>query len=344
MAWQQGDQWGQSDNPLQDIFKKFERMFSGGGGGRGPIKGLKTIIALGAILLFFVAAFYTVAPDEQGVVKRFGKVVRVTNPGPHFRLPIFETVLKPQVTKVHPVAIGFRRDPSGRAQVLPREALMLTGDENIWQVETVVQYRIQDAEAYLFNVAGVEATIKKSSEAAIREVLGRTLVDDALTTGKQQIQTETQTIAQAILDSYGAGVEITTVQLKDVSPPKEVVAAFKDVASAKEDRERLIRQAQSYENDIIPKAKGQAAQIVNEAEAFSQARVARAKGEGNRFVKQLKEYRRGKDVIRKRIYIETMEEILPRMDKVIIEGNIAGGILPYLPLTPGSRAKGNVEQ
>lgn len=344
MAWQQGDQWGQSDNPLQDIFKKFERQFGGGGGSGGPVKGLKTIIALGAIVLFFVSAFYTVAPDEQGVVKRFGEVVRITNPGPHFRVPIIETVFKPQVTKIHPVAIGFRRDPSGRAQVLPREALMLTGDENILQVETVVQYRIQDAEAYLFNVAGVEATIKKSSEAAVREVLGKTQVDDALTTGKQQIQTETQKIAQEILDSYGAGVEITTVQLKDVSPPKEVVAAFKDVASAKEDRERLIRQAQSYENDIIPRAKGQAAQTVNEAEAFAQARVQRAKGEGDRFLKQLTEYRRGKDVIRKRIYIETMEHILPGMDKVIIEGKVADGILPYLPLSPGSRAKGNVGQ
>ncbi|HIB54408.1 MAG TPA: FtsH protease activity modulator HflK [Nitrospirales bacterium] len=327
---------------MQDIFKKFERKFGGGGG--GPIKGLKTIIALGAIVLFFVSAFYTVAPDEQGVVKRFGEVVRVTNPGPHFRVPILETVYKPQVTKVHPVAIGFRRDPSGRAQVLPREALMLTGDENILQVETVVQYRIQDAKAYLFNVASIEATIKKSSEAAIREVLGKTNVDDALTTGKQQIQAETQANAQAILDSYDAGVEITTVQLKDVSPPKEVVAAFKDVASAKEDRERLIRQAQSYENDIIPRAKGQAAQTVNEAEAFAQARVARAEGEADRFLKQLKEYRRGKNVIRKRIYIETMEEILPKMDKVIIEGSIAGGILPYLPLSPASRVKGNVEK
>lgn len=342
MAWQQGDQWGQSNNPLQDIFKKFERMFSGGGG--GPIKGLKTIIALGAIIFFFITAFYTVAPDEQGVVKRFGEVVRITGPGPHFRLPIIETVLKPQVTKIHTVGIGFRRDPSGRAQVLPREALMLTGDENILQVEMVVQYRIQDAEDYLFNIAGIDATIKKSSEAAIREVIGRTLVDDALTTGKQQIQDETQTIAQQILDSYGAGVEITTVQLKDVSPPKEVVAAFKDVASAKEDRERLIRQAQSYENDIIPKAKGQAAQIVNEAEAFAQARVQRAEGDADRFLKQLKEYRRGKDVIRTRIYIETMEAILPRMEKVIIDGKIAGGILPYLPLGPGSRAKGNVGQ
>ncbi len=344
MAGQQGDQWGQSDNPLQDIFKKFERQFRGGGSSGGPSKGIKTIIGLGAIVLFFVTAFYTVAPDEQGVIKRFGEVVRVTQPGPHFRVPILETVFKPKATKVHPVAIGFRRDPSGRAQVLPREALMLTGDENILQVETVVQYRIQDATAYLFNVAGVEATIKKSSEAAIREVLGNTLVDDALTTGKQKIQTDTQAIAQKILDSYGSGVEITTVQLKDVSPPKEVVAAFKDVASAKEDRERLIRQAQSYENDIIPRAKGQAAQTVNEAQAFSQARVARAQGDSTRFLKQLKEYRRGKDVIRKRIYIETMEQILPSMDKVIIEGSIADGILPYLPLSPSSRAKGNVGQ
>ena len=342
MGWQQGDQWGQSDNPLQDMFKKFQRQFGGDGGGGGPIKGLKTIIGLGAILLGFVSAFYTVAPDEQGVVKRFGQIVRTTEPGPHFRIPIIETVLKPKVTKVHPVAIGFRRDPSGRAQVLPREALMLTGDENIIQVEMVVQYRIQDAKAYLFNIAGVEETIRKSSEAGIREVIGKNKVDDALTTGKQRIQDETQSIAQEILDNYNAGVEITTIQLKDVTPPKEVVAAFKDVASAKEDRERLIRQAQSYENDIIPKAKGRAAQTVNEAQAYSQARVQRAKGDADRFLKILKEYSRGKEVIRKRMYIETMESILPGMDKVVIEGKVADGILPYLPLGQVSRGKGNV--
>ena len=342
MGWQQGDQWGQSDNPLQDMFKKFQRQFGGGGGGGGSIKGLKTIIGLGAILLGFVSAFYTIAPDEQGVVKRFGQIVRTTEPGPHFRIPVIETVLKPKVTKVHPVAIGFRRDPSGRAQVLPREALMLTGDENIIQVEMVVQYRIQDAKAYLFNIAGVEETIRKSSEAGIREVIGKNKVDDALTTGKQRIQDETQAIAQEILDNYSAGVEITTIQLKDVTPPKEVVAAFKDVASAKEDRERLIRQAQSYENDIIPKAKGRAAQTVNEAQAYSQARVQRAKGDADRFLKTLKEYRRGKDVIRKRMYIETMESILPGMDKVVIEGKVADGILPYLPLGQGSRGKGDV--
>ena len=341
MSWQQGDKWGQTDNPLQDILKQFQK-FGGSGGGGGSVKGLKTIIIMGAVLLGFISAFYTVAPDEQGVVKRFGEVVRITEPGPHFRVPIFESVLKPKVTKIHPVAVGFRRDPSGRAQVLPREALMLTGDENILQIEMIVQYRIQDAEAYLFNVASVEETIRKSSEAAIREVIGKTLVDDALTTGKQKIQAETQSIAQKILDGYNAGVDITTVQLKDVTPPKEVVAAFKDVASAKEDRERLIRQAQSYENDIIPKAKGQAAETVNKAEAYSQARVQRARGEGDRFVKTLKEYRRGKDVIRKRMYIETMEEILPRMDKVVIEGKVADGILPYLPL--GAKGKGGVTQ
>ena len=349
MAWQQGDQWGRNDNPLRDVFKKLQRQFGGEGRGGMHVKGFKTVVALGAALLGFIFSFYTVAPDEQGVVKRFGQIVRITEPGPHFRIPVIETVYKPQVTKIHPVAIGFRRDPSGRAQVLPREALMLTGDENILQVEMIVQYRIRDAQNYLFNIAGIEGTIKKSSEAAIREVIGKTRVDDALTTGKQQIQVETQAIAQEILDNYESGVEITTVQLKDVTPPKEVVAAFKDVASAKEDRERLIRQAQSYQNDIIPRAKGQAAQTVNEAQAYAQARVQRAKGEGDRFVKTLKEYNRGKDVIRKRMYIETMEDILPGMDKVVIEGNIANGILPYLPLgQQGSREKmkerGTVEQ
>jgi membrane protease subunit HflK len=179
----------------------------------------------------------------------------------------------------------------------------------------------------------------------MREVIGKSKIDEALTTGKAQIQQDTQTLLQTILDEYQAGVQVAAVQLQDVDPPDAVVGAFKDVASAKEDREKLINQAQGYRNDIIPKAKGEAAQIINQAKGYAQARVARAQGETERFLKTLKEYEQAKDIITKRLYIETMEEILPGVDKVIIDGKAADRLLPYLPLdrlhrpSPGQEEK-----
>jgi membrane protease subunit HflK len=216
--------------------------------------------------------------------------------------------------------------------MLPKEALMLTGDENILAVEFIVQYKIKNAVEYLFRVDDIEETIQKAAEASMREVIGKSKIDEALTTGKSQIQQDTQTLLQVILDDYQAGVQIAAVQLQDVDPPEAVVAAFKDVASAKEDREKLINQAQGYRNDIIPKAKGEAAQVVNQAKGYAQARVARAEGEANRFTQTLKEYSQAKDIISKRIYIETMEEILPNAEKIIIDGKAGDRLLPYLPL------------
>lgn len=209
---------------------------------------------------------------------------------------------------------------------------MLTGDENIIAVEFIVQYKIKEARQYLFEVDDVEDTVAEAAEASMREVLGKTKIDDALTTGKAQIQQDTQQLLQSILDRYHAGVHIAAVQLQDVDPPEAVVAAFKDVASAKEDRERLINQAQGYRNDIIPRAKGQAAQVVNEANGQAQARVARAEGEAARFVKTLKEYQQAKDVIAKRIYIESMEQVLSGVDKIILDSKAGDRVLPYLPL------------
>jgi membrane protease subunit HflK len=166
----------------------------------------------------------------------------------------------------------------------------------------------------------------------MREVIGKSKIDEALTTGKAQIQQDTQTLLQRVLDSYQAGVQIAAIQLQDVDPPEAVVAAFKDVASAKEDREKLINQAQGYRNDIIPKANGEAAQIVNEAKGYAQARVSRAEGEANRFVKTLKEYNQAKEIITKRLYIETMEDLLPHVEKIIVDGKAGDRLVPYLPL------------
>jgi len=209
---------------------------------------------------------------------------------------------------------------------------MVTGDENIVAVEMIVQFRIKDAEEFLFNVSDIGPTIKKSAEASIRQVIGQTQIDEALTVGKARIQQEAQVLLQRILDEYEAGVQVTAVQLQDVNPPDAVAAAFKDVASAKEDKEKLINESHGYRNDIIPKAKGQAAQVVNEAQAYAEARVRRAEGEADRFLKTLKEYKNSKEIIRKRIYIETMEDVMGDIQKIIIDEEVGGKVLPYLPL------------
>ncbi len=332
MALDPKDPWGQKSDPIDEVLRQAQAHLRQ----LNLFRGLRPILLiLLAIILVWQGAFI-VAPDEEGVVKRFGDVVRTVGPGPHLKIPFVESVLQPKVAKIHRIEVGFRTDRQGRQQMLPREALMLTGDMNIIGVEFIVQYRIKNAREYLFNVAGIEETIEKAAEASMREVIGRNKIDEALTTGKAQIQDDTHQLLQGILDQYQAGVSVQAVQLQDVNPPEAVVAAFKDVASAKEDREKLINQSQSYRNDIIPKAKGEAAQIVNQAKGYAQARLTRAEGEANRFVRLLKEYNQAKDVISKRIYIETMEEILPNVEKIIIDGKAADRLLPFLPLDRGS--------
>ena len=334
MAWEPKDPWEKKNDPLSDILRQAQeqlRHFV-------PTRGVRTIILILLGIFILWQGVFIVAPDEEGVVKRFGDVVRTVGPGPHFKVPFLESVLQPKVMKVHRIEVGFRTDARNRQQMLPREALMLTGDENIVGVEFIVQYQIANAGHFLFNVDRVQGTIKKAAEASMREVIGSTKIDEVLTTGKAEIQASTMQLLQRILDDYRAGVSIQAIQLQDVDPPEAVAAAFKDVASAKEDREKLINQSQSYRNDIIPKAKGEAAQMVNQAQGYAQSRVSRAEGEANRFLKTLKEYNQAKEVISKRIYLETLEEILPNMEKIIIDTKIGERILPYLPLDRLSRS------
>ena len=339
MAWEPKDPWGRGgSDPLDDALRKAQEQLKRFVPGRG----LKSVIWIVLAVLALWQAVFIVAPDEQGLVKRFGNIVRTVEPGPHFKIPFLESVVTPKVEKLHRVEVGFRTDLRGRARKVPREALMLTGDENILSLEFIVQYKIKDARNYLYNVTNVEATIHNSAEAAMREVLGKNKIDEALTVGKAEIQQSAQTLLQGILDQYQAGVQIQTVQLQDVNPPDAVAAAFKDVASAKEDREKLINQAHGYRNDLIPRAKGEAAQDVNKAKAYAQSRIRRAEGEANHFLKTLKEYNQAKDVISKRVYIETMEHVLSNTDTVIFDSKAGGNILPYLPLDrlPRSRTAG----
>ena len=335
MVWDPKDPWSKKSDPLEDALRQAQSQFKNlmpSFKNLMPSSGFRNIALAG--LLVFVAwqSAFIVAPDEEGVVKRFGAPVRTVGPGPHGKFPFVESVLQPKVQKLHRIEVGFRTDRQGRQQMLAQEALMLTGDMNILAIEFIVQYKIKESANYLFNVAEINETIGKAAEAAMREVVGKGKIDEALTTGKAQIQQDAQILLQTLLDQYQGGVQIAAIQLQDVSPPEAVAAAFKDVTNAKEDREKLINQSQSYRNDILPKAQGEAAQVVNQAKGNAQARLNRAQGEANRFAATLKEYNQAKDIISKRIYIETMEEILPNVEKIIIDGKTADRMLPYLPL------------
>ena len=344
MVWDPQDPWTKKHDPLEDALKKAQEQFKSlfpGGNLKSLLpsgSALKLVIAALLILLVWQSVFI-VAPDEEGVVKRFGEPVRTVEPGPHLKIPLIETVLQPKVAKLHRVEVGFRTNLQGRQQTVPQEALMLTGDMNILAIQFIVQYKIKDSTEYLFNVADIHETIGKAAEAAMREVVGKSKIDEALTTGKAEIQQGTLSLLQSILDEYHAGVQAAAVQLQNVDPPEAVAAAFKDVTNAKEDREKLINQAQGYRNDITPKAKGEAAELVNRAKGYMQARVNRAQGETNRFLATMKEYQQAKDVISKRIYIETMESILPNVEKVIIDGKAGDRLVPYLPLDRLSKPK-----
>ena len=340
MAWEPKDPWGGSGkDPLDEVLRKAQDSIKN----LVPGKGFKSIILIVIGVLALWQCVFIVAPDEQGLVKRFGKIVRVVEPGPHFKIPFAETVDTPKVEKLHRVEVGFRTD-RGRTRFVPREALMLTGDMNILSLEFIVQYKINDAKKYLYQVAEVENTIHNSAEAAMREVIGKSKIDEALTVGKAEIQQSAQILLQGILDQYQAGVQIAQIQLQDVNPPDAVSAAFKDVASAKEDREKLINQAHGYRNDLIPRAKGEAAQEVNQAKAYAQARINRSEGEASHFLQTLKEYKQGKEVISKRVYIETMEEVLSNTEKIILDTKTAGSVLPYLSLDRIRQSRGGASQ
>lgn len=294
-----------------------------------PIKkfqGFNAPIWLVAVIVAGVwvgTGFYIVRADEQAVVKRFGKVISVTNPGPHFHLPFpIETVDKAEVTKIHRTEIGFRPARDGSSMDVKGEAHMLTGDENIVSVKLIVQYQIKDIADYLYNVRNVPATIKNAAQSAIREVAGKEAIDEFLTTGKNRVQQETMVILQDMLDSYKAGVRIVAVQLLDVSPPGEVVAAFKDVASAREDKNRFINEAEAYANEIIPKARGEAETMIQQAEAYKTQKVEEALGDASRFEQILTAYKQSPDITQKRMYIETMEEVLGKANVRIFDSNI----------------------
>ncbi len=285
------------------------------------------------VILWLLTGIYSVGPDEVGVVRTFGKFTRVAQSGLnwHFPSPI-ESVKTPKVTEVKRIEIGFRTLKNGQYRTVEKESLMLTGDENIVDAEMIVQYKIKDPVAYLFNIVGPELTVREAAEASLRTVVGRNKIDETLTTGKFTIQEETKEQLSLILDKYESGIHVVAVQLQDVSPPKEVIGAFKDVASAKEDKNRMINQAEGYRNDVIPKARGEAESMIRDAEGFKESRIKRSEGDAEKFTTILKEYRKAKSITEKRLYLETMQKVLPGIEKFIVPDKNSGGLLNLLNL------------
>ncbi|EME69077.1 membrane protease subunit stomatin/prohibitin-like protein [Paramagnetospirillum caucaseum] len=312
--------------------EKLRRAMPGGTGGINGGRGIAILAAL-AVAAWAFSGIYKVSPDEQGVVLRFGKWVDTTEPGLHYRLPYpIETVLLPKVTKVNQLLLGSRGTTDvrlgGRAS---DESRMLTGDENIVEADAAVFWRIKDAGKFLFAVRDPELTVKVAAESALREVIGRNPIQAALSDKRELIAIQTQEELQRLLDSYGAGIHVQQVQLQKVDPPSAVIDAFNDVQRARADQERARNEAEAYRNDIIPRARGEAERLVQESQAYREQVVNLAQGDAKRFLALYGSYKLAEDITARRLYIETMEDVLKGATKVVIDPS-AKGLVPYLPL------------
>jgi membrane protease subunit HflK len=321
---------------LQNLLRQILPSGGRSGGGNPMLWSL----GLGLVLiLWLISGFYRVDPDQQGVVLRFGAYDRTATPGLNYHLPWpIEEALTPTVTRVNRVEIGYRTSLAGqnaRQTDVPEESLMLTGDENIVDINFTVFWLVKDAQAYLFNIRNPELTVKSAAESAMREVIGHTEIASAFAEGRGKIETDTQKLLQEILDYYSAGIDVTQVQLLKVDPPNPVIDAFRDVQSAKIDLQRLINEAESYRNDVVPRAHGDAARVGQEAQAYRAQIVLKAQGDAARFQSVYDSYKVSQDVTARRLYIETLESILANTNKILIDKTASGsGVVPYLPL-PG---------
>ena len=350
--WGQGPSGGGASPDLEELLKRsqdrLKQAMPGGGMGGGL---LALIIIVGLAVVGFYAFTVSVQPNQQGVVLRFGELHRTLTPGLKFRWPYpIETVYLPAVTNVNRVEIGMRTtanatifgSPGADVQVrdVTEESLMLTGDENIVDVDFVVLWRINDAANYLFNIQNPEGGVKDVAESAMREIVGQNDIQPILTRSRQETEESVRALMQKTLDDYGAGVEVTQVQLQKVDPPQEVIASFRDVQAARADQERLQNEADTYANRVIPEARGDAQRILQAAEAYKEQAVAESVGRTERFLKIYEEYAKAPDVTRKRMYLETMERVLGKTDKIIIDDSAQGsGVVPYLPLNELQRGQ-----
>ena len=320
------------DEMIRKGQERLKRLFPGGGGYKGFV-----LIGIAVIGLWLLTGFYRVQPGEQGVTLLFGKWVGTTGPGLNYFLPApIGEVIKPNVERTNQIEVGYRGAgtvTSNGSRDVPEESLMLTGDQNIIDIDYVVQWRISDAGSYLFNVRDPENTIKLASESAIREVIGKTDLEEALTVGRVRVEEQTRTLLQEIMDGYESGIFIAEVKMQKVDPPRDVIDAFNDVQRARQDRDRSQNEALAYRNDIIPRAKGEAERQVLQARAYKDRVTKEAEGEAERFNSIYNSFLTAKDVTTRRLYLETMQEVLGKSDKVIIERNAQGnGVVPYLPL------------
>ncbi|MET0537305.1 MAG: FtsH protease activity modulator HflK [Xanthobacteraceae bacterium] len=307
-------------------------------GGNLGGKGLGLIV-LAAIAIWGFSGFFRVDPDELGVVLRFGKYVRDVKPGLNYHLPYpIESVLTPKVTRVNRIDIGMRLVEDLRRGTtirdVPEESLMLTGDENIVDVDFSVFWVVKTGGAgdYLFNIQQPEGTVKAVAESAMREIVGRSNIQPILTGARQNIETAVHDLMQQTLDNYGSGITITQVQLQKVDPPSQVIDSFRDVQAARADLERAQNEAQTYANKVVPEARGRGAKITQDAEAYREQTVAEAKGSASRFLKVYDEYKKAPEVTRQRMYLETMERLFGGTDKIILDAGPNSGVVPYLPL------------
>lgn len=343
MAWNEPgdsgdkDPWGgrnsnQGPPDLDEVVKKLQdrlnRMFGGKGGGgstKEPSAGFGAgsigMIVIIALIVWALSGIYIIDEGKRGVVLQFGAYSKTTMPGPHWYPRFIQTIYKVDVDSIRSIELGYRAD----------EALMLTQDENIIDIKFAVQYRVQDARNYLFNVRDPDETLRQAMESAVREIIGRSKMDFIITGGRSEVVDTAQKLLQTILDNYNTGLMVTQLTMQDAQPPQQVQGAFADAVKAREDKERLENEAEAYANDIIPKARGAASRIMQEAEAYKARVVADAEGQTDRFLKVLAEYKKAPDVTRKRLYLDALESTLTKSTKVLIDTK-SGNNLLYLPL------------
>lgn len=324
-------------NEVDELLKKLQGLLGGSGGnnnfnGAISTKGIAAIAAI-IFIVWMLSGIYIIDTAERGVITRFGSYTETTGPGPHWRLPYpIESVRKVNVDRIRTVEIGYRSDAQNRSGSVLAESLMLTRDENIVDLRIAVQYRVQDVAEYLFYVTNPDETLRDAAESAIREIVGKNTMDFVLTQGRNQVVAMVRELTQKNLDRYQSGLIITSVNLQDAQPPEQVQAAFADVVKAREDRERLINEAEAYSNKILPEARGQAARIVQEAQAYRDQVVARSEGQASRFNSVVAEYKKAPEVMRERLYLEALTDVLSNSSKVLLGTQEGSSNLLYLPL------------
>lgn len=352
-AYQQNSGGSEFDELMKPI-KQIINAITGGSGGsggsgsapqqskQGPSKKIIFLVPIVLITVWLGSGVYVVNPGEVAIVRQFGAWDQEQiAEGLHWHIPTpVEQVDIISISRVRSMELGFRTfGETGNGQTSPdaQEARMITGDENLVDVQLVVQYQISNAGDYLFNVKDPGGTpdittLRDATASSLRQIVGKKPIDDVLTLGKEQVQIETSLLLQSILDEYGAGIRIVNVQLQDVQPPPEVQAAFKDVISAREDKEKFINQGEAYKEDVVPRARGQAQRDIQDAEAFKFESIAAANGEAARFTSRLLEYNQAKDATERRLYIEALESVLPTIKVIVMDSATSGNVLPFLPL------------